>query len=421
MAKNFEIEQLQQTRFIKVNDLKQITNPVMFNAGNGPSSDGLLSNEIFGITKDERSGIFAYIDLNEKFIEPYFYKIWLKIDKNLRAVVYETDYFKIDSNGHLVQDDNGETGINFLIKNIDKIKFKNTKKDSLLNVLMKNKNDLFTDNFIVIPPFFRDVNTNSGGRVGVGEINKLYVNLMNSVKSLSDSNDYGLSMAGGVRGRIQDIMLEIYNWFTIGESVVGGEHTGAGIFKKFGVMHRSTMSKTTDYGVRLVLSSQKINVNSKRDLMVNMDYSAIPLSATCVIAYPYMIYQLRQFFNNEFGGQSTYSYIDKDGNLKQLELENPQIEFSDDRFDKEMNEYIHGYSNRFKAVKIPNKEGKNINLRFKGYSITEDEYKNGKRESETMVERDLTWVDILYIAACEATEDKMVLITRYPVKFAASL
>lgn len=421
MAKNFDIEQLDQVRFIKVNDLKEIKNPVMFSAGNGPSSDGLLSNEIFGITKDERSGIFAYIDLGEKFIEPYFYKIWLKIDKNLRSVIYETNTFRINSDGHLVQDDNGETGIKFLIDNIDKIKFKNTKKDSLLKVLMDNKTKMFTNEFIIIPPFFRDVNTNSGGRVGVGEINKLYVNLINTVKSLSDSNNYGLSMAGGIRGKIQDIMLEIYNWFTLGESVVGGEHTGAGIFKKFGIMHRSNMSKTTDYSARLVLSSQKINVNSKNELMVNMDYSAIPLSATCTIAYPYMIYQLRQFFNNEFGGQSTYSYIDKKGNLSQIELDNPQIAFSDDRFDKEMDEYIHGYSNRFKPVKVPNKEGKNINLRFKGYSITEDEYNNGKRESETMIERDLTWVDILYIAACEATNDKMVLITRYPVEFAASL
>ena len=319
MAKNFDIEQLDQKKFIKVNDLQMITNPVMFNTGNGPSSDGLLSNEIFGITKDERSGIFAYIDLNEKFIEPYFYKIWLKIDKNLRAVIYETDYFKIDSNGHLVQDDNGETGIKFLINNIDKIKFKNTKKDSLLKVLMDNKDRMFTDKFIIIPPFYRDVNTNSGGRVGVGEINKLYVNLMNTVRSLSDSNDYGLSMAGGIRGRIQDLMLEIYNWFTVGESVVGGEHTGAGIFKKFGVMHRSAMSKTTDYSARLVLSSQKLNVNSKKDLMVDMDYSAIPLSASCVIAYPYMIYQLRQFFNNEFGGKSMYAYFDKSGNQQQVE------------------------------------------------------------------------------------------------------
>ena len=222
MARNFEIEQLDQARFIKVNDLKEITNPVMFNAGNGPSSDGLLSNEIFGITKDERSGIFAYIDLGEQFIEPYFYKIWLKIDKNLRAVIYETDTFRINSEGHLVQDDNGETGIKFLINNINKIKFKNTKKDSLLKVLMNNKTQMFTSTFVVLPPFFRDVDTNSSGRVGVGEINKLYVNLINTAKSLSDSNDYGLSMAGGIRGKLQDIMLEIYNWFTLGESVVGG-------------------------------------------------------------------------------------------------------------------------------------------------------------------------------------------------------
>lgn len=414
MAKNFEIEQLDQDKFIKKNDLQMITNPVMFN--NGPSSDGLLSNEIFGITKDERSGIYAYVDLNEKFIEPYFYKIWLKIDKNLRSVVYETDYFKIDANGYLIQDDNGETGIKFLIKNIDKIKFKNTKRDSLLNVLMTNKDKIFANKFVIIPPFYRDVNTNTSGRVGVGEINKLYTNLMNSVKSLSDSNDYGLSMAGGIRGRIQDLMLEIYNWFTMGESVIGGEHTGAGIFKKFGIMHRSNMSKTADYSARLVLSSQKINVNTKNDLMVDMDYSAIPLSASCVIAYPYMIYQLRQFFNNEFGGKSSYSYLTKTGTLDTIELDSPQIEFSDDRFDKEMNEFIHGYSNRFKAIKIPNKDGKDISFKFKGYSVTEEEYKNGKRESEKMIERNLTWADILYISACDTTEDKMALITRYPVE-----
>ena len=421
MPKHFEIEQLDQKKFIKVNDLQEITNPAMFNTGNGPSPDGLLSNEIFGITKDERSGIFAYIKLNEMFIEPYFYKIWLKVDKRLRSIVYETKNFRIDSKGYLVEDENGDTGIPFLVQNIDKIKFKDSKKEALLKILADNKYKMFTDSFIIIPPFYRDVNTNGSGRVGVGEINKLYVNLMNSVRALLESNDYGLSMAGGVRGRIQDIMLEIYNWFTMGESVIGGEHTGSGIFKKFGVMRRSLMSKTTDNSARLVLSSQNINVDNKKDLMVDMDYSAIPLSATLVIAYPFMIYQLRQFFNNEFGGKSTYTYINKNNELTQVELDNPQIEFSDDRFDKEMNEFIHGYSNRLKPIPIPNKEDKDIRFKFKGYQITEEDYNKGVRESTNVIERDLTWVDIFYISAVEATQDKMVLITRYPVKFAAVL
>lgn len=413
----FILEQLNQERLVKENELEEITNPVMFNAGNGPTPDGLLSNEIFGITKDERSGIFAYIDLNEYFIQPYYYKIWLKIDKKLRGCIYETQTFRIDSNGYLVEDESGDTGIEFLRKNIEKLKFGNSKKDEFIKALLdgKKKGLLFTKKFIIIPPYFRDVNTTGDGRVGVGEINKLYVNLMNNVKSLQGSNDYGLSMAGGTRGRIQDIMLEIYNWFTIGETVVGGEHTGAGIFKKMGLMRRSVMAKTSDYSARLVLSAPNINVNSKEDLMVDLDYSAIPLSAACVIAYPYIIYYLRQWFNNQFGGKTFYSYIDKSGKLKQVELLDPQLEFSDERFDKEINEYVHGYSNRFKAIKVPNKENIELYLKFKGYYITQEEYENGKRESDFIMDRYITWVDLLYMAAVEATKDKMIMITRYPM------
>ncbi len=418
MERRFELEQLDQEKLIKVNDLPQVTNAVMFNAGNGPTSDGLLSNELFGITKAERSGIYGWIDLNEKFINPYYYKIWLKIDRNIRGCVYETQNFRINSDGHLEVDDNGETGIKFLIKNIDKINFKNTKKDTLLKALMdaKKNNKLFTKKFVIIPPFYRDVETNSSGKVGVGEINKLYMNLLNNIRALKESNDYGLAFAGGLRGKIQDNMLEIYNWFTLGESVVGGEHTGSGIFKKFGIIRRSVMSKTTDYSARLVITAPNINANRKEDLMVDMNYSAIPLSAACVISYPFMIYQLRQFFTNEFGGQIYYNYLDKETrSLKQVEIDNPQIAFSDDRFDKELNEFIHGYSNRFKPVMIPNKENKELQLKFKGYSISEEDYKNGKRENEKMIERPITWVDIFYICAVAATEDKMCMISRYPI------
>jgi hypothetical protein len=412
--RHFNLNQLDQEKFIKANNLKPITNPVMFNAGNGPTPDGLLSNEIFGITQAERSGIFSYINLNGEFIQPYYYKIWLKIDRNLRGCIYETQTFIIDSNGFLIPDDNGETGLKFLKNNIDKIKFKNTKKDAFLKVLLNAKEDgsLFTSKFIIIPPYYRDVNTNTNGKIGVGEINKLYINLLNTTKALTDSNDYGLGMTGGIKGRIQDLMLEIYNWFTVGESIIGGEHTGSGIFKKFGVQRRSVMAKTTDYSARLVLSSPKINENSIKDLMVDMDYSAIPLSACCVIAYPYIIYELRQYFQNEFGGKTLYNFDNSD---KAIELDNPQIAFSDERFDKELNEFIHGYSNRIKAIKLPTKTNRDATLRFMGYNITEDEYRNGKRETASIINRDMTWLDILYRAAVAATEDKMAMITRYPM------
>ena len=415
MSESFKIDQLDQNKFIKVNELQPVTNPVMFNASNGATSDGLLSNEIFGITQAERSGIFSYINLGEKFIQPYYYKIWLKIDRDLRGCIYETQNFKIDSNGYLVQDDNGSTGINFLIKNVDKLKFKKTKKDELLKALLdgKSKGLLFTDKFVVVPPFFRDVNTNSDGRLGVGEVNKLYVNLMNNIKALNSSNDYGLELAGGIRGKIQDTMMEIFNWFTLGESIVGGEHTGSGIFKKFGIQRRSVMSKTSDYSARLVLSASNLNANSQKDLMVDLDYSAIPLSAVCVIAYPFIVYYLRNYFNNEFGGKEIYFTDASKGSY--ITLDNIQVEFSDDRIDKEINEFVHGYSNRFKSIKIPNKEGKNITLRLKSYNITEDEYISGKRETGSIMDRPMTWVDLLFRAAVEVTKDKMCIISRYPI------
>ena len=415
MSESFKIDQLDQNKFIKVNELQPVTNPVMFNASNGATSDGLLSNEIFGITQAERSGIFSYINLGEKFIQPYYYKIWLKIDRDLRGCIYETQNFKIDSNGYLVQDDNGSTGINFLIKNVDKLKFKKTKKDELLKALLdgKSKGLLFTDKFVVVPPFFRDVNTNSDGRLGVGEVNKLYVNLMNNIKALNSSNDYGLELAGGIRGKIQDTMMEIFNWFTLGESIVGGEHTGSGIFKKFGIQRRSVMSKTSDYSARLVLSASNLNANSQKDLMVDLDYSAIPLSAVCVIAYPFIVYYLRNYCNNEFGGKEIYFTDASKGSY--ITLDNIQVEFSDDRIDKEINEFVHGYSNRFKSIKIPNKEGKNITLRLKSYNITEDEYISGKRETGSIMDRPMTWVDLLFRAAVEVTKDKMCIISRYPI------
>ena len=416
MAENFKLEILDIDKFIKVNSCKEVSNPIMFTKNSGPTEDGLLSNQIFGITQEERSGIFAYIDLHEYFIHPYYFKIWLKLDKNLRACVYETDTFHIDSEGYLIQDDNGETGLAFLLKNKDRLNFKKTKKDILLNALLdgKKKNKIFINKYIVIPPYYRDVNTNSGGRIGVGEINKLYIALINAVRALNETNMFGLSFTGGTKGRIQDILLQIYNWLTVGESVVGGEHTGSGIFKKFGIMRRSVMAKTTDNSARLVISAPKIDVNSKEDLMVDMDHSSVPLSAALVVAYPFVIYELNRFFSNEFGGKSRYPVI-HNGELTTVELENPLLEFSNDRFDAEINEFVHGYSNRFKPVKIPNTEGLDITMKFKGYAITPEEYANGKRETGNLIERDMCWVDILYMAAVEATKNKIAIITRYPI------
>ena len=170
--RRLKIDILDADKFIEANDCQEVTNPIMFYHGDRPTTDGLLSETIFGITTEERAGIFAYIDLSEQFIQPFYYKLWLKLDRNLRACVYETDRFRLDKDGYLVADPNGENGLPFLIRNAKKLGFKNTKRTDMLRALQngQHKNELFTSKLIVIPPYYRDVDTKSGGgKVGVGE------------------------------------------------------------------------------------------------------------------------------------------------------------------------------------------------------------------------------------------------------------
>ena len=70
----FTAEILDQDKFIKKNELMQVSNPTFFVRNGVPTEDGLLSNKIFGITMEERSGTFAYIDLYGTYIDPSVYK-----------------------------------------------------------------------------------------------------------------------------------------------------------------------------------------------------------------------------------------------------------------------------------------------------------------------------------------------------------
>ena len=81
-------ELLDPDKLIKKNNLRDITNPIFFVRDNIPTSDGLLSNEIFGITKDQRANIFAYIDLTEYFMHPLCYIIWNSMDRNISKIIH---------------------------------------------------------------------------------------------------------------------------------------------------------------------------------------------------------------------------------------------------------------------------------------------------------------------------------------------
>ena len=398
--------------FIKKNDVKEISNPIFFNQNKLPTSDGLLSNEIFGITKEERANRFGYIDLHGTFLHPLVYKVWSALDKNVKSIVHGIDNFVIDSNGQFKQDPNGKTGIKFIKDNINKIKIRSTdstKRDRVIEFLNISKPLMFITKYPVIPAFYRDVNT-EGGKVGVGDINKYYNSIIIASKALAEAQDYGLSISNSQAGRMQEMLLQVYNYFGAGNPDAKG--SGVGMPSKFGIIRRANLSKTTDYSSRLVITSPELKVEKLDDIEADMDYSVVPLASLSINFLPYMIFWLRGFFENEFSTRTTYTVHMKDGKVKEIPIQDYQIAFSDERIKDEINRFAHGYSNRFIPVKVPTLDKKlNIYMHFKGRASTSPD----DTEQGEIINRRLTWCDLLFMAASEVTADKHILITRYPI------
>ena len=419
---HLKVSLIDPDKLVSINELKEVSNPVSFIRNAIPTPDGLFSNEIFGISKYDRANTFAYIDLHDTFINPLIYKNWCKIDSNIKACVHGTKSFIIDEHGQLVEDFDGDTGIAFLKENCHKIKLKRTnssQRDMRVSFIEKYMGtpEMFITKFIVCPAYYRDIN-NEKGHVELGEINELYRSLLISVRALRESADYGLNLNEATRGRIQETLLQLYDWFGSG-TTINGEKTTNVIPGKTGIIRRAVMGKTTDYASRLVMSAPELKVERLDDIEADLDYSVLPLASACVNFLPFVIHNIRRMFENEFGGDAVIPRLNmKTGGVDYLHPKDYQIEFSDERIRKEINRFLTGFSNRFIPIEVPTIEGDTVRLRFKGYNTTPEEFKDDMSKFPIM-ERDLTWCDIFYQAACEAVKDKHILITRYPVKLAA--
>ena len=415
-----QLDILDVDRYVRVNQCKPVTNARPFTGNGVPSSDGLLSNEIFGYTQKERGGTFAYIDLHGWFMDPSCYKTWIRLDSRIKNIVFGVKYYSIDEKGQLYDDEeSGNTGIDWLRKNISKIKFKesdsNTKKLSI-KYLERNRDKMFINKYIVIPPLYRDKNTGSGSRVvvGLGGVNKIYTNLIVASEALTATQEYGFDSSDSMKGRVQDIILQLYDFFCGNTNPSLENSKGAGLSSKLGLFRRTAMSKTSDFSSRLVISPVDLKADRPEDLMIDFDKSAVPLYSAITQFRDFVMFQTRQFFENEFTGSATYPVIDKNGKVKSIIPEDPEILFGDERIEKEMDRFLHGYNNRFVPIEVP-VAGTNEKyyMRYKGRTVSPKD----TNPENPLTERRLTWCDVFYIATVEAVRDKHVLITRFPIDY----
>ena len=411
---HLRLEILDYDRFIKVNNCKEITNPVFYTRDNIPTPDGLLSNTIFGITQADRAGIFAYISLGQYFIDPSCYKNWCKIDPIIKRVVHKDGKFIVNGKGEIVQDEKGGNGVAWLKKNMPSIKFKTSdslKRDLRVKYLEKNRDMMFINKWIVIPPYYRD--TNSGKRsVGVGGVNKLYSQLIVAVNSLRATQEYGFDLSGAMEGRVQEILVCIYDWFAGNSNKTIQTDAGAGLSSKFGIIHHAAMGKTTNYAARVVITCPNLKVNRPEDMRSTFKYTVVPLAACIACLRPFVQFNVRAFFEREFIGVEQYPVVMDDGKIAYKSIKDPLIVFSDERIKKEMESFVHGYNNRFVPIEVPIEDlpkGKKCYMQFKG------NFKSDNMENESIMNRRLTWCDVFYMATVEAAKNRMGIITRYPI------
>ena len=191
------------------------------------------------------------------------------------------------------------------------------------------------------------------------------------------------------------------------------------------------MKKSFDWGARLVICTQNLRKESLSDIDVDLDSVGLPIAALCANFYPYMLYHIRKWFENNMTDTDDVLAVDpKNKKTHTVHIKDWREVYSDDRIKKELDRFMHGMSNRFVAIEAPIEEnirmpkGAKPYLIFKGYNVEDEAIIEKTKTGSSMTtdglnfsikERPLTWCDLIYMAAIEITKDKAVLITRFPV------
>ena len=155
-----KIDLMNIDKFIEVNNVQEVTNPIYFNKGSDPTDDGLFSYSIFGRTgSPERKSTYGYISLRDYFLHPLVYKNLIFLNRKFEECINGFSYFTISADGDLIpsNEDEGKTGIKFLYKNWDKLSFKSSdsnKRDERIDFFKSiKKSEAFINKYLVCPAY----------------------------------------------------------------------------------------------------------------------------------------------------------------------------------------------------------------------------------------------------------------------------
>ena len=402
--------------------LKCVTSPIMFTNGTDFYDDGIFSTKIFGETADQRKRQCGYIDLHQKFFHPFVFEILCKLDQKFGICASGKGSWIITPEGKLleIKDENDplyneeNTGLNWLIKNYDKLSFKTntsvSRNDRVQMIKSLSKDEIFIQKWIVIPVFYRDVDLSNDKKV-IPELNKMYNKLIQYSNGIPDSSFAFFN--NGLCYSIQSLLVDIRKY---GQSLIE---------KKHGFFHKAILGKSTDFGSRDVISVPVMNrYETPMQNPVDIMHTGIPVTKCLALAYPFIKKYCLDFFANNFRNAKEYPvYRWVDGKYKivaKVNIKDQMQIYTAQMIDKKIERYMKSPGTRFETINIITEDDKEIPMYFSGL-LRPMPGVDLKKYSTSLYQRPMTWADLFYQASMEVAADKYVYITRYPVTSYASI
>lgn len=406
-----KIDLLEIERLISINKLQEVTAPRLFSNKMMFDPDGILSNDIFGLSKGDRRSTFAYINLNRPFIHPHIYSKVLKgMFKGIIYILSGQRRYSI-KNGLLVEDDeNGWTGIKNLYDHWDEIDWSKSTSVNAVNkqlLISLTRDQIFITQTLVCPPAYRDVMM--AGTVDssdhVNELNDLYMKLIRAVGLLSEGGLFS-SVQYATQMKVQDILVAIFDYFK------------QQISRKQGLIRKNLIGKSVEYGVRTVISAPTYNNERIEDNIVDIEHTALPIYECASTFYPFIESWLKNFFTREIINDPNIITFYDYGLKKEISatLKDPEVQFSEKNIRKMINDYCLNPDNRFKVLNVDviiNKSGGESKIAkatmiLKGKVLLPNNTTN-------VLNRAMTVTDVMYLACVDVCEKRHLMVSRYPV------
>ena len=407
---------------IKFLELGEVSNPINFERGRIPTIDGLFSEAIFGVSTEERRLKWGYIDLKTKVIHPFIYNVLCGVQQNIAKICRGEGSWKVDDKHNLVEVkpnsdeyDENNTGIDWFVKHYSEIVFRKNKsrerseKIDLLNTFKPN--EIFISKWLVIPVFYRDVESKDGP-LKIPPINNEYQKLIRFSQSINGEGlNFMRDMENAAKFNIQITLVAIMKYY---QEII---QKSDGFFKQY------VIGKNPDYGVRSVISCAVLTqYDTPDDSPIDMNCTGFPLSEVVTMLFPFIKRWIYNWFLNTFesaGNKKIVYNKYKDAKTKDKVLTAIDVmsKYTPEYIQKKIDGWIDNYESRFELITIDaeDEDGKiykDVPIIFTGIPYAGDRENPNASDSAT---RPMTWTDLLYIAAEECSEDKYAWVTRYPL------